>query len=162
MKLTDEQRTRLAPSFHEAGHAVVGVLHGAEIHRAEVVRGGPRTNPGGVAGFCRYEPFGIEATARHREITAAGTIAEAVLWFGSGGMQPMVPTAEVLPLITRTWPSIAELATRLTKHGSIDHKDVLTALSIPAGASPDVVAHYAASIRSGSVPGSFTITRAAV
>ena len=147
MKLTDEQRTRLAPSFHEAGHAVVGVLHGAEIHRAEVVRGGPRTNPGGVAGFCRYEPFGIEATARHREITAAGTIAEAVLWFGrsptahqidalltknsrdradlrrmyfaSGGMQPMVPTAEVLPLITRTWPSIAELTTRLITRAAV-------------------------------------------
>lgn len=185
--LTDEQRNRLAPAFHEAGHAVVGVLHGATVGRAELVRGGPRTNPDGTFGVCRYESFDFIAEARRRDIAAAGTIAEAVVRFGpeptprqidqvlarnsndraelrrlcfAAGEPVSVPTAEVLPLVTRCWPSLAELAHRLVKDGEFGHSDVLAALSIPAGASADVVARYASAIRNGSIPGTFTITPA--
>ena len=57
MTLTAEQCERFAPAIHEAGHAVVGVLFGATIHRAKVVRGGPRTTPRGYGGFCMYDEF---------------------------------------------------------------------------------------------------------
>ena len=184
--LTDEQRNRLAPAFHEAGHAVVGVLHGATVGRAELVRGGPRTNPDGTFGSCRYQVFDFIAEAHRRDIVAAGTVAEAVIRLGpdptprqmdsvltrnrsdrdeiqrlcfAAGEPVAVPT-EVLPLVTRCWESIADLALRLTQHGEADHTDVLAALKIPGGASADVTAHYAAAIRSGRAPGSFTITPA--
>lgn len=178
MTLTAEQR--LAFAVHEAAHAVVGTLFGATIRRAEIVRGGPRTDPDGHAGFCLYDPFDLDAEVHDREITAAGTIAEAVFhhgpkpterqidalltknssdrdvlrraYFASGGMEPMTPTAEVLPLVLRCWEPIAKLAVRLDREGDIRHTDVLAALSIPAGSSPDVVAHRAMLIRSGSRP----------
>lgn len=180
MTLTAEQCERFAPAIHEAGHAVVGVLFGATIHRAKVVRGGPRTNPRGHGGFCIYDEFDFATEIHSREITAAGTIAEAVLWhgpsptarqidallakngsdradlrrmyFASGGRELMTPTAEVLPLVLRCWEPIAKLAVRLDREGDIRHTDVLAALSIPPGSSPDVVALRAASIRSGSRP----------
>lgn len=183
MTLTDEQR--LAVATHEAAHAVIGTLFGAQVRRAEIVRGGPRTNPGAVTGFCHYDTFDFAAEAHRREVIAAGTIAEAVFhhgpspterqidallatnpddrnelrraYFASGGRQPMVPTAEVLPLVLRCWEPIAHLTLRLDSHGEIRHTDVLAALSIPAGSSEDAVALRAASIRSGSRPVKTTV-----
>lgn len=186
MTLTDEQCARLAPAFHEAGHAVIGLLHGAEIHRAEVLRGGPRTNPGGVGGYCMYEPFDFATEVHNRQITAAGTIAEAVFHHGPrpttrqvdallakngsdrddlrrmcyAAGEPVGVPDTVLPLVLRCWEPICKLAVRLDRGDSIEQKDVLAALSIPAKSSPGVVARYASSIRSGAVPGTFTITPA--
>ncbi len=184
MTLTAERR-HLAAAHHEAGHAVVGVLSGATIDRAEVLRGGPRTDPAAVGGFCRYDPFDFATETRHREITAAGTIAEAVFLHGPAptareidqvltgngrdrselrrmcfaiGEPLTVPTAEVLPLVVQCWASIEELAARLVEHGEVRHTDVLAALRIPADASQQLTAQHVASIRSGSVPGSFTAT----
>lgn len=181
MNLTAERR-HAAAAHHEAGHAVVGVLSGATIDLAEVVRGGSRTNPGGIGGFCRYDLFDFAAETRRREITAAGSIAEAVFLHGPSptarqidqvlmtngrdrselrqmclavGEPLIVPTAEVLPLVVRCWPSIEELAARLSREGQIRHTDVLAALSIP---SPELTAQHVAAIRSGSDPGTFTIT----
>jgi hypothetical protein len=175
--LTTTQRERLAVAVHEAGHAVIGALHGATVSGLRVLS---VVDSEGRNGFCSYKPFSGPVGAYWGRILAAGPMAEAVfrygpqfnsgqlaalldarhtdrdelarLAFSHGGMT--VPSTEVLPLLTRCWSSVAELATRLYTHGSATHRDVLDALGVPG---TSVQQHHAAAIRSGAVPGSFTV-----
>lgn len=175
--ITATQRQRLAVAVHEAGHAVVGALHGATVTRLRVLSSVDRE---GRSGFCAYRPFNGPVGASWGRILAAGPLAEAVfrhgpqfssgqlaavldaqhfdrdelrrLAFARGG--PAVPRTELMPLLLRCWPSVAELATRLYTDGSATHQDVLDSLGCPSAA---LQSHYAASVRAGAVPGSFHI-----
>lgn len=176
------ERVQLGYAAHEAAHATIGLLSGAVIDRAEVLRGGPQTNPYGSAGFCRYAPFNFEAGLRRADILAAGTAGEAILHHGARpssfqlsalldengsdrdelakltryqrGATPSDSLSAVLPLVLRCWQPIARLAGQLHAEGVIDHAAVLAALGVP---SADEAPLYAAMIRSGATPGSFHI-----
>jgi len=47
-----------------------------------VLQGGPRTNPGGIAGNCTYERFNLTTGANQHRIFAAGSVAQAVALYG--------------------------------------------------------------------------------
>lgn len=178
--LRPAERLQLGTAAHEASHAALAVLSGAVIDRAEVARGGPRTNPGGAAGYCSYDRT-FASDLRQTDITAAGTVGEAIWHHGQrpSSVQlsallnqnhqdrdklaaltrphretPMAPLNNVLPLVLRCWQPIARLAAKLHCDGQIDHAAVLAALGIPNAEDAEL---YAAMIRSGSTPGSFRV-----
>lgn len=184
---TDKLRMR-AGGVHEAGHAVVAVLHGRTVRRAEVLRSGRTITAAGttatVGGFTLYEDTVPNATAAVI-VAAAGTAAEAMFHHGQHPTRfqldalvernthdlavlrrhayrvdrPILDAvADVLPLVRRCWGPIVNLGIELETGNSIGHKDVLRALGIPSG---DDTEAYAAAIRSGQSPGSFTLTAAA-
>jgi hypothetical protein len=167
----------LPTAVHEAAHACIAVVAGAEIDRAEVFPPGAAL-PDGGRGYCRYMPFGIEAEQRKPLIWAAGAVAEAILLHGRAPTRAQVdallavhgtdgeelrrlafaagtvpnPLA-VLPLALKAWPAISELAVKLDIAGVIHHRDVTAAL----GLSKDKGLHgfELANIRAGlrDVPG---------
>ena len=69
----------------------------------------------------------------------------------------MVAGAGVVPLLERCWPSIRTLAAQMWRDSEVRHADVCAALGIP----PQDNGFELALIRSGSAPGTFTVTRAA-
>ena len=71
-----------------------------------------------------------------------------------------VTGARVVPQLTRCWPSVAKVAQKLYRDGEARHDAVCAALGLSDSGGPCSV--ELAMIRSGSVPGSFTVTRAAV
>lgn len=175
---TDGERHQLGIAAHEAAHAVTAVLAGARISRVVMVRGGPRTNPGGAAGVCRYARqddslAAVVETQRHL-ITAAGSVAEAVWHHGPRPTSRQIDRfldvntrdraelrtiayalgepprpREVLPTVLRCWPAIAEVGRRLFTEGSASHTDVLRALGIAAEQdAPSLLA----AIRNGQRP----------
>jgi hypothetical protein len=70
------------------------------------------------------------------------------------------PLTEVLRVVLRCWPAVGQLATRLVCDGPVGHADVCAALGLTDDGEPGSVA--LAMIRSGSAPGTFTVTRAAL
>lgn len=183
MELTDIEHVRLALSVHEAGHAVTAALFGAHVGEVMVAHGGPRIAPDGMAGFCRFHD-GDFVTRMHRpEIFAAGVAAQALWQYGPrptapqfaallrhnhqddrqlrrlaavAGDVPISPSA-VLPLVSRCWPAITELAVKLFQDKPVGHREVCAALKMPIKDN----AHHRAAVLSGAVPGSFTIAPAA-
>jgi len=65
--------------------------------------------------------------------------------------------AAIMPMIERCWGPICAVAGKICASGHVRHRDVLEAL----GSSSDgpTAALQLSHIRSGSVPGSFTVTR---
>jgi len=181
--LTAQRRRQYACAAHEASHAVAGVLAGAEVDRAEVLHQGPRSMPD-VGGYVAWMPFDFRAAARQRDIFAAGPVGEALYLYGDhptaaqiatllrrnhrdyatlerismATRQPLLPDGELITLLRRCWPSIAELGARLHRDHKIGHHHVLAALGLPA--DPVAQQHAVAMIRSGCEPHSFTVTPA--
>ncbi len=60
----------------------------------------------------------------------------------------------ITPLLTRCWPAICAVAAQVLRDGQIWHADVLAALGLTAATAPMGLSM----IRSGSVPGSVTVT----
>ena len=65
----------------------------------------------------------------------------------------------VVPRLERCWPSIAELAERLHKHGSVSQADVLAALRLSEDSATRTL--EVSMIRSKAEPGTFSVTRPA-
>jgi hypothetical protein len=168
--LTDAELRRVRTCFHEAGHAVAGVLHGGEL-RTALVAGGRVT---GLQGSTR---FTVETLlADHPAAALAGPWAEARLRHGrrpdwqqvlavlaASGRRDRdtlfaADTAQVSmtldPLLERCWGAIASVARRLWTSGEAHHEHVLSAL----GLTRDTAATGLSQIRAGSPPGSFTVT----
>jgi hypothetical protein len=66
----------------------------------------------------------------------------------------------VVPLLQRCWPSIKTVTTKLFHDGQVGHNDVCAALGLSDDGGP--CSFELALIRSGSAPGTFTVTRAAL
>lgn len=182
MELTEIEHVRLALSVHESGHAVAAALFGAHVGEVMVAHGGPRIAPDGMAGFCRFHDG--TATQIHRpEIFAAGVAAQALWQHGPrptapqfaallrhnhqddrqlrrlaavAGDVPISPSA-VVPLVSRCWPAITELAVKLFQDKPVGHREVCAALRMPIKDN----AEHRGAILAGAVPGSFTIAPAA-
>lgn len=164
-------RDRLALAVHEAGHAVAGVVLGAELRNAYLVPENIKM-PDGRKGEARFRarPHGTD-----ERIVYAGPWAEAK--FAVGGRRPtqqgfnaVMATsgvhdqraltaaggthegAAVQPIIERCWPAVMTLAKKLYKVGEVSHEDVCAALGITDGGG--YYSKQLASLRSGcrSVP----------
>lgn len=157
--------------YHEASHAVAGVLHGGTLTESRIfladLRGSTTFEGGSLAatrhGQVAYAgPWGqARALARRRpglhEVRAAldgGGCSDRAVLTAAGGESA---GDAIVPLLERCWPSVAELAVRLHQTGKVSHSDVLAALSLSE--DPDTRAHEVALIRAGAAPGSFTVKR---
>jgi len=161
---------------HESAHAIRGLLLGGEIDRAAVYSG--RVTPThGTTRFRRaFDRDSIPPVAHAGPWAQARWLAggrptpgqvDAILADGgrcdqaqiheahaaSGGWAAVDHAAENR-LLERCWPSVLSLAARMFQKVEIDHLDVLAAL----GLDRDSSAFGLASIRSGSAPGSFSIS----
>lgn len=171
------ERARLETSWHEASHAVAGVLHGGVLASVTITEG--RVKRGIVAPPDGSTSFTVLPSHRHAEVAFAGCWGQvrgrtgrrpgsheihAVL--GSTGCRDReVLTAaggpdageSIVPLLDRVWPSVAEVAAKLHRHGKVSHSDVLAALNLSSDAATRTL--ELSMIRSGAAPGSFSVSR---
>lgn len=171
--LTDHDRVLLRAAVHESGHAVASTVLGGRVHAAVIGRGKML----GGTGHTLYDDLPDSAAPG---TFYAGSWCEArwlagrspsmrdmvsVLARNSSDAKQLALTAggslrgrAAVPVLERCWPSVITLAQKLLRDGEAIHEDVCAALQIP----PDDNCHHLALIRSGSAPGSFTVTRAAL
>lgn len=161
--LTDAERTRIATAFHEAGHAVAAVLAGGRLDHARLLDAGDLAGRTAYSGVSAFDAPGVAyagpwAEARWRagrtpDLTAVYAAIEThtgdreALTAAGGGPLPR----GIESTLERCWPAVAALAAELWA-GPIRHGDVLAALGVQA--DPEV---GLAMIRSGAVPGTFTL-----
>ena len=170
-------RSLYGMAFHEAAHAVAGILHGGTLTEARIIPG--RVKAGVLGGPRGSTTFTGLAATRHPEVAFAGVWGQArgiagrrpgwheirAALDGTGCHDKQVLTAAggesagdaITPLLERCWPSVAELAAKLHQTGKVSHADVLAALRLSA--DPDTRALETAAIKSGMAPGSFTVSR---
>lgn len=155
-------RQALAVAVHEAGHAVAGVILGAELRNAVV--GSSRVT--GLEGLTTFtdRPHGSDALIHY-----GGPYGQAK--FQAGGRRPtqrqlfavfdghgcrdqralvagggLHEGADVQPIIDRAWPAVLTVARQLHLTGEIFQADVLAALGVDTTGN---VGAQLSSIRSG-------------
>jgi len=173
------ERSRVETAWHEAAHAVAGVLHGGTLTTATVtdgpVRGGMAGLPSGLTTFAtlpstRHAPVayaGVWAQARARAGRRPGRRELFSVLESTGCRDREVLTAAggpdageaVVPLLEQCWTAVAEVAAKLHRRGSVTEADVLAALSLSA--DPATRSLELSMIRSGAAPGSFSVSRPA-
>ncbi len=164
--LTARQRQHLEICVHEAGHAVAGVVLGAQL-RTVVVSDSRVSGVEGVTSFSD-RPFG-----RDEEIAYAGPWAQArwraggrrptqremfALFDGGGRSDCGVLTAAggtylgqaVQPVIERAWPAVIRVAKQLHRTGEATETAVCEALGITDGGGPG--SSQLAGLRAGMRP----------
>lgn len=164
--LTAREREHLEVCVHEAGHAVAGVVLGAQL-RSAVVSHSRVWGTDGLASFSD-RPHG-----RDEEIAYAGPWSQA-RW-RAGGRRPtqrqMFAILDgggrrdcgvlslaggthlghaVQPVIERTWPAILRVAQQLYRTGEVLQDDVCKALGITDGGGP--TSSQLAGLRAGMRP----------
>ena len=171
------EHARIELALHEAGHAIAGVLSGGTLTTSTVIEG--RVKRGLVAPPNGSTSFAVLPSYRHAEVALAGPWSQArgrlgrrpgshhvaAVLAGSGCKDREVLTAAggpdageaVIPLMERCWPSVAELAAKLHRHGKVSHSDVLAALRLSDDAGTRSI--ELSMIRSGATPGSFSVSR---
>ncbi len=173
------ERSRVETAWHEAAHAVAGVLHGGVLTTATVTEGKRKgatfSSPSGLTTFAtlpstRHAPVayaGVWAQARARAGRRPGRRELFSVLESTGCRDREVLTAaggpdageSVVPLLETCWPSVAEVATKLHRRGSVTEADVLAALSLSADPATRML--ELSMIRSGAAPGSFSVSRPA-
>lgn len=177
---TEADISQFAIAVHEAGHAVAGVLFGAQLNRAAVF---DRLDTQGRRGLTEFAT-GSLAEAHRALVAYAGPWAEAKWTHGRGGaptmadlhrvmgasgrrdgsvlcasgIPPGIAGTEVTGLLTRCWTPVKQVAKRMFVDGAASHADVCAALGLADNGGPGSV--ELALIRAGHAPGSFTLTRA--
>lgn len=164
-QLSEAELDRLATAFHEAGHAVAAVVLGGRVHGV-TIDDQPRTEftslPAGTASAvafagpwseARWTRGRVPGPADMRSALARNGSDDQVLCAAGGPHQG----AFVVPLLERCWPSIKALTRQLYRTGTAAHADVCASLGLSDDGGPGSVA--LAIIRSGSAPGSFTVSR---
>lgn len=174
--ITPEEKQRFAICAHEAGHAIAATIFGDTVGTVELTPNHP-TNlgqctlaaeqfPGVNSARIAYAGPYSEAYWRHGGPPTSGTLRRVLTASGreddkivreSGDERP----ADVPRLISNCWGSISGLARHLFVHGTAVQADVDRALFLPEH-EPEARAFALASIRSGSAPGSFKVTPAAL
>ncbi len=178
--LIAHEHLRISVAWHEAGHAVAGVLLGGRLRTAAVIEGTRNSNAisaprgetkmdalpaGRRAAFAYAGPWAeLRGTTGRRprlyallaalDYSSHATSDGAVLAM-HGGTAAGDP---VVPLLERCWPAVETVAQKLFKDNCVEHKDVVAALGLSADAETRSV--ELALIRSGSAPGTFTVTAA--
>lgn len=164
--LTARQRQHLETCVHEAGHAVAGVVFGAQLRTAVV----SDSRVSGVEGLTSFtdRPHG-----RDEEIAYAGPWAQAK--FRAGGRRPTQREMFALfdggsrgdcgvllagggthlghavqPVIERAWPAVIRVAKQLHRAGEVSQTDVCEALGITDGGGPG--SSQLAGLRAGMRP----------
>lgn len=173
--LTDDERRGLLAAVHEAGHAVAATLLGGKIAEAVLIH-----PPGGdVEGKTVHAHVPEGAWS---QILYAGPWCEARWLKGARPTQAEIwavladsgqrdyaelsmrggitAGTHVVPLIERCWDSVIAAGKVLHREGEIAHHDVCAALGLSTDTETRAVELSA--IRSGSPPGSFTVTRPSV
>lgn len=150
--LTARQRQHLEICVHEAGHAVAGVVFGADLRTAVV----SNSRVSGVEGLTSFSdrPHGRDeqiayagpwAQARWRAGGRRPTQREMFALFDGGGRRDCgVLLAAggthlghaVQPVIERAWPAVIRVAKHLHRTGEVTHADVCEALGITDGGGP--------------------------
>jgi hypothetical protein len=165
--ITPREREHLELCIHEAGHAVAGVVLGAQLRSAAVISSRVWRTEGSTT-------FADAPLGRDAELAYAGPWSQArwragrrptmrqlfVLLNGSGYKDERALIAaggphlgaSVEPLIESCWPAVIRVAQHLHRHGEATQDDVLAALGCDDGGGPTSV--QLAGIRSGcrSVP----------
>ncbi|UAK38815.1 M50 family metallopeptidase [Gordonia bronchialis] len=166
--MTAAQRARYALAVHESAHAVVATVLGHEVNGV-TLNGDNRTGTctitqrfggapsaeiayAGIYGEAFYLSGGPPSTATLRAVLTRQSRDERAMT-AAGDPRP----AQVPRLVVNCWASISLLANRVYTNGSATQADVDAALQIPCDDEDGRGAALAA-IRSGSAPGSFTIT----
>ena len=127
-------------------------LHAA-VERPALRRGIRRDWPGGAKSGYR-ESTGVDALLRKSMHDVAKMRQHAYRT-----NRPVLDAVfDVLPLVRRCWGPIVNLAFKLEQGNAIGHDDVIAALSIPSATETE---GYAAAIRGGRTPGTFTLSAAA-
>ncbi len=167
----------VSASRHEAAHAVAGVLNGGTLTGSTITEGrvkrGMVSPPSGITTFASLPSgrhvfvayAGAWAQARGRLGRRPGSHDVAAVLESTGCRDREVLTAAggpdageaVVPLLERVWPSVAEVAAKLHRHGKVTEADVLAALSLSA--DPATRTLELSMIRSGAEPGSFSVSR---
>jgi hypothetical protein len=165
---TDADMQRIPTAFHEAGHAVAAVVLGGQVHLA-TIGDDPRTEfvsiPAGRKAEVTYAGPWAEARLLARRSPSPAEIRHALAANRSDDRAlcaagDPAAGAGVVTLLERCWPSVKALSKKLFYDGQVDHAGVCAALGLTDDGGPGSL--ELAMIRSGSVPGSFTVTRAVV
>lgn len=172
------ERSRIETAWHEASHAVAGVLHGGTLTTATVTEGKRKgatfSSPSGLTTFASLP------STRHAPVAYAGVWGQARA--RAGGRRPgrrelfavlestgckdrEVLTAaggpdageSVVPLLETCWAAVTTLAAKLHGTGKITETDVLAALNLSS--DPATRTLELAMILSGAAPGSFSVSR---
>jgi hypothetical protein len=176
--ITDRERWHLKLAIHEAGHAVAGVVLGAQLRSAVVVN----SRVVGVEGLTSFDHDTLPRW-RQPEVAYAGPYSQArfrsgprrptqrqvyAVLGGSGhkderaliaaaaadplGGDSLSQARAVVPLIERCWPAVVRVAQLLHRDGEVTQDDVLAALGVDDGGG--LTSTQLAGIRSGcrSVP----------
>ncbi len=176
--LIKHEHARIDVCRHESGHAITAVVLGGVLQSATVTDGERQGNTiGRPTGLTTLDsmPPGSEAA-----IAYAGPWSQArgragrrptmrELWavLDTGGRRDHDALcaaggthsgSDIEPLLTRCWSAVEKAAARLFRDGCICHDDVVAALGLST--DPEIRATELAMIRSGSAPGSFSVTRA--
>lgn len=160
--LTAREREHLELCVHEAGHAVAGVVLGAQLRSAVVTRSR-------ITGTEGLTTFADRPHGRDSEIAYAGPWSTARWRAGrrptkrqvlavlraSGYKDDRVLLAAggthlghgITPLIERCWPAVVRVAQQLHKTGEVVQADVVAALGIDDGGGPG--SSQLASLRAG-------------
>lgn len=160
------ERRRYELAVHEAGHAVAGVVLGGQLLRAEITdQTGltsfePDTFPPGRTAAIAYAGPWSELRGIHRR---PPTLRELYAVLCSSRDQDALCAAggtvagrDVVPLLSRCWDAIDTLAGKLNRTSCVTHRDVCDALGLSRDSASRAV--ELAMIRSGSRPGTFTVS----
>jgi hypothetical protein len=164
--ITTRERSHLEVCIHEAGHAVAGVVFGAQLRNAVV------TNSR-VWGTDGLTTFSDRPHGRDEEIAYAGPWAQAK--FRANGRRPSQREVyaildaggykdervliaaggthlghAVQPVIERTWPGVIRVAKQLHRAGEVTQDEVCAALGITDGGGP--TSSQLAGLRAGMRP----------
>lgn len=164
--LTARQRQHLEICVHEAGHAVAGVVLGAQLRTAVV-------SDSRVSGVEGLTSFSDSPHGRDEEIAYAGPWAQAK--FRAGGRRPTQREMFALfdggsrgdcgvllaaggthlghavqPVIERAWPAVIRVAKQLHRAGEVTQTAVCEALGITDGGGPG--SSQLAGLRAGMRP----------
>jgi len=150
----------LSLAVHEAAHAVVGVIFGAQVQRVSLT-------VDGSSGRTDFDPdsFAAGSPAVYRSyIAAAGAVAEAMLSHGPRptlqqiearlcgsdreelhleamtNLRPVpIPAADLTALLSRCWTAVADLAADIYLGSGVSHVDVCRALGLSDEGGPGSV-----------------------
>ncbi|MBI3213153.1 MAG: hypothetical protein HYZ38_04975 [Mycobacterium sp.] len=158
-QLTETDQNRIGTAFHEAGHAVAGVLLGGRIYQVLLDDKQPRTEydrlPAGSRASTSFAGPWSEARwtlgrrpgpADLNRFLDINTSDNSVLCAAGGP----AAGAEIAALLERNWSAVKSVTSRLYFKGRADHGDICKALGLDDEGGP--TSFSLANLRAGLRP----------